>query len=116
MDLTWVFWMDLSVGALIVILGIPLILEKVKPNSVYGFRTVKTMSDEKIWYPANKYSGKLMIITGMIMILASAILLCTNFGKAMPNAKTIVPLVALAVMLIPIIFMIIASVLYLKKL
>ena len=43
----------LIVPCLIIIsISIPLILEKVKPNSVYGFRTQKTLSNEIVWYKA----------------------------------------------------------------
>lgn len=48
----------LIVSCLIIIaISIPLILEKVKPNRVYGFRTQKTLSNEIIWYQANKFLG-----------------------------------------------------------
>lgn len=32
-----------------VFLGIPLLRGRVRPNSWYGCRTRKTMSDEKVW-------------------------------------------------------------------
>ena len=33
--------------------SIPLILRKVAPNHVYGFRTKLTLTDPDIWYPVN---------------------------------------------------------------
>jgi hypothetical protein len=39
-----------AVGLLYIALGIPLYRGHVKPNSWYGCRTAKTLSNEKIWY------------------------------------------------------------------
>ena len=46
------------VGMLEIIMGIPLLLEKIKPNALYGFRTPKTRSSDEIWYKVNKYVGR----------------------------------------------------------
>ena len=54
---------------LIIILSIPLIIEKIGPNHIYGFRTSKTLSDEKIWYKANRFGGWCMLIAGMSGII-----------------------------------------------
>lgn len=51
-----------------------MILRRVKPNRFYGFRTPKTLSDERIWYEANEYAGKLLLAMGLIC-MAAAILL-----------------------------------------
>jgi hypothetical protein len=61
-------------GLLITGLSIPMILRKLKPNGWYGFRTPKTLSDEKIWYPANVYSGKILLAVGIIWTLAPVVL------------------------------------------
>jgi uncharacterized membrane protein len=42
-------------------LALPLILGKVPPNQLYGFRTPKTLSSPAIWYPANRIAGWWMI-------------------------------------------------------
>ena len=36
------------IGFIEIILGIPLLLEKIKPNRFYGFRTSKIMSNKDI--------------------------------------------------------------------
>lgn len=61
-------------GLLVIGLSIPMILQKLKPNGWYGFRTPKTLSDEKIWYPANTYSGKLMLGLGILWVLSAVVL------------------------------------------
>lgn len=58
-------------GLLVVGLAIPMILGKLKPNGWYGFRTSKTLSDEKIWYPANTYIGKLLLGVGILWVLSA---------------------------------------------
>jgi len=111
-----------SMGILIAGLAIPLILGKIKPNRLYGFRTKKTLSDEKIWYPANKYAGKIMIITGIIISIASlaVYLIFTNInlfiGIPEKTIQIMLNIIWLAIIMLPIIIMIIASLLYLKKL
>lgn len=56
---------SLVLGVVLVALGIPLVLRKVAPNGTYGFRTIKTMSDSRIWYEANAYSGKAIVWAGV---------------------------------------------------
>ena len=51
-----------------------MILGKVKPNGWYGFRTSKTLSDEGIWYKANAYAGKLILVIGLSWIIGAVVL------------------------------------------
>ncbi len=69
-----IFLLVACLGALSVVLGIPLYLQKIKPNYIYGYRTRRTLSDERIWYAANKYFAKLFIISGIVTTSASLIL------------------------------------------
>ncbi|MGB9750555.1 MAG: SdpI family protein [Caldisericia bacterium] len=39
-----------------------------EPNYFIGLRTTDTLSDERVWYKANKFSGKLFIIFGIVML------------------------------------------------
>ena len=48
--------------ALIAALSIPLLLRRVPPNGLYGFRTPRTLSSPDIWYPANVFSARAMLI------------------------------------------------------
>lgn len=66
-------------GAALIALGIPLLNERVPPNVVYGFRTKKTLSDEKIWYAVNRAAGKDMIAAGSVVIMSSLLVLL--FGE-----------------------------------
>ncbi len=51
-----------------VLISIPLILETVPPNGVYGFRTRYTMSSPSIWYPANAFAGWTLLVAGIVSI------------------------------------------------
>ncbi len=48
--------------ALIAALAIPLVLRKVPPNHLYGFRTPRTLASHEVWYPANAFSGKALLV------------------------------------------------------
>lgn len=56
----------LYLGLLIVGLSVPMILRCVTPDPWYGFRTPKTLADEGVWYAANAYSGRLLLMLGAI--------------------------------------------------
>jgi uncharacterized membrane protein len=58
-------------GSLLILLSIPLILRKIPPNPVYGFRTGWTMGDPELWYSVNAYAGKWLVFVGSCSILGS---------------------------------------------
>ncbi len=47
----------LVVPGVILVVSLPMILGKVGPNNIYGFRTRKTLSSREVWYPANRAAG-----------------------------------------------------------
>ena len=49
-------------------------------NCLYGFRTWKTLSDERIWFEANAYAGRLFLRLGIVYVIA-ALVLCPAFGE-----------------------------------
>jgi uncharacterized membrane protein len=64
-----------GVGVVFIALGIPLFQGRVRPNPWYGFRTDKTLSDEKVWYAVNRASGKDLVIAGTLIVVGSLVLL-----------------------------------------
>lgn len=64
-----------GVGLLFVVLSVPLIQGRVPPNSTYGFRTAKSLSDPKIWYEINRISGVDLLIAGVLIMLGSNVML-----------------------------------------
>lgn len=67
-------WIPVAAGVLFVLLGIPLALDKVPPNSLYGFRTPKTQSGPGIWYPANRFAGGSLIVAGAAVAILTALM------------------------------------------
>ena len=64
----------LVVDALFVVLSIPLILRKVPRNLVYGFRTCATLRDDFVWYEANAYFGRGLVVSGVLSAVAIVLL------------------------------------------
>ena len=69
--MTTILYLYLFAGLLLVGLSIPLILKKIKPNALYGFRVQQTLDDPSIWYAVNAYSGKWLLTAGIATIVAA---------------------------------------------
>ena len=80
------------VGLLFIGISIPLILGRVPPNSFYGCRTTKTLSDPEIWYEANRISGKDFLISGVLTLVAALVMLA--FGRGMNPDHVVITLLA----------------------
>ena len=72
-DVTTASLLFAVVGLLFIALGIPLLRGQVKPNSWYGCRTTKTLSNEKIWYAVNRVTGRDMIAAGIAVLISSLV-------------------------------------------
>jgi uncharacterized membrane protein len=58
-------------GLLFAGLGVPLALGRVPPNSTYGFRTARTLSDPAVWYAVNRSSGQDLIVAGVVIAVTA---------------------------------------------
>jgi len=88
-------------------LSLPLILGRVRPNPVYGFRTPRTLSSPEIWYPANAYAGRALFIASVISGIC--------YWLA-PDRMLVRTGAVLALLLVPMTVAMIASLLYLRRL
>jgi hypothetical protein len=86
--------------------SIPMILRKVPPNPIYGFRTRLTLSKPAIWYPANAFYGRTLLVAAAFSL---AIL------WFLPEAILGRPWVPLAVFLVPLLASVVASFVYLRR-
>jgi uncharacterized membrane protein len=77
------------IGALFVVLGIPLKQGRIPPNYFYGFRTPRTLRDEKVWYPANRVLG-IDMIRGGVVIVAGALVMLALRGFVAAHAAVLV--------------------------
>lgn len=57
----------IGLGFVFVALGLPLALQKVAPNRIYGFRLPQTLSNEKTWYAANRVAGIDLCLAGVVI-------------------------------------------------
>lgn len=105
-------------SVLLIILSIPMILGKIRPNVWYGFRTRKTLSDERIWYAANQYAGKTLLFAGIVMIVGSMILywIASSLEYEPITGDDLLLVLGLMMLCIPIATSVIASFVYLRKL
>ena len=72
----------IGLGVLCVVGGLPLAMNMIPPNRWGGVRLRKTLSDERIWYLANSYCGKLLTLTGIITIVCAVVLRLTAMSPA----------------------------------
>lgn len=61
-------------GILTIILALPLITRKIKPNWLYGFRTPTTLANADLWYDINAYFGRWLLGVGVVFLIASIVL------------------------------------------
>lgn len=64
-----VFYVVAGLG--LVLLALPLIKRKAKPNWLYGFRVPKTLNDPHLWYEVNAYFGRWLLASGVATVLAA---------------------------------------------
>jgi SdpI/YhfL family protein len=57
-----------SGGILLMLLALPLIAGKIKPNPFYGFRVPATLENPDIWYATHKYFAKRQLIVGLLEV------------------------------------------------
>lgn len=66
-----------------------------KVNWFVGYRTRKSMKDEKVWKIANQYCGKLWIKIGVIMLILSVLLFALICFKTIILSETILAIIVL---------------------
>ena len=82
-------WLPLVVNVVIFAAGVPMAFGKVPPNRMYGFRTKTTLSRPDIWYRANAFAGRaMMVATAAAMPIA---LFMSEFSLLSSIALIVVP-------------------------
>jgi len=72
--LSTLLYLYIGSGLLLSALSIPLILGKIPPNGLYGFRVPQTLNNPDLWYPVNTYAGWRLLAAGLGTILVALIL------------------------------------------
>lgn len=99
-------------GILMSVVGMPMALGRVRRNSLYGFRTRKTLSSDHVWYLANRYSGRALVGAGLIMMLGSI----PFFFVASLLGPTVGAWLMLAFLMVPLLWMLVKSMKYVARL
>jgi uncharacterized membrane protein len=60
-------------SAVIGVAALPMVLALVPKNRLYGVRTKKTLSEDRIWFAANRLAGWLFLASSVIYLAFSAI-------------------------------------------
>jgi len=89
----WIFLESMLV--LKIILGMIFFKFTPKRNGVFGFRTEKSLSSEKIWKHANAEFGKLLIFFGVIELFTSFLTIVLTFQGFENVNEIIIPLIYL---------------------
>ena len=61
----------LGLSLVMILVALPLAFRKVGPNVVYGFRTRATLMNEDVWYEANAFFGKRLIVACLCGVAAA---------------------------------------------
>ena len=91
------------------VLAVPLMLRKVPPNMVYGYRTRATLSDETVWYEANAHFGRGLLVSSAISGIAALAIYASK------PPEQFVPL-AVVVLVVPPLIAAIATSRYIRRL
>jgi len=85
---------------ILIVLSIPLLLQKIPPNGVYGFRMSKTMSSDEMWYRANKLGAMYFIGAGLFGLVVGMVAIFVwgdAYPKRVTNALAVLQSVSVAV-------------------
>jgi uncharacterized membrane protein len=61
-------------GLMLILIAIPLIERRIKPNPFYGFRVRATLENPDLWYDVNAHVGRRLLIGGFITCLSALLL------------------------------------------
>lgn len=59
----------IGVGALIIVLCVPLLQGRIKPNGLYGMRLPKSFESEANWFKINRFGARKFIGWSLVLML-----------------------------------------------
>jgi len=100
------------VSFLLIVISIPLIIKKIPPNCVYGFRIKKTLANREIWYKANTFGGISLLVSALFILISCVVLLLNKDRLSFDAVNS----AGLGLFLAPILVSLILTLAYTKKL
>jgi uncharacterized membrane protein len=92
-------FVTVAAGVLLIAIGIPLRDGRIRRNGIYGFRTPRTLRDDRAWYRANAVFGRAMVRSGWLIGLASAVFMLLGYSAQDDMAVAVVGLAMMVPML-----------------
>jgi uncharacterized membrane protein len=80
-------------GLVLFAVGVPLLRGWIPRNRLAGFRTSKTLSNDRVWYVANRVAGRDLMISGLVVMttaVASALLYKEALGLPLDKINKVV--------------------------
>jgi uncharacterized membrane protein len=75
MEGIWIPGVAMILGGLVFIaVGVPMVLGRIGRNRIYGYRSPRTLRDDRIWYPVNAMSGLWLIWGGLLSLVIGVLL------------------------------------------
>jgi uncharacterized membrane protein len=75
MEGIWIPGVAMILGGLVFIaVGVPTVLGRIGRNRIYGYRSPRTLRDDRIWYPVNAMSGLWLIWGGLLSLVIGVLL------------------------------------------
>jgi uncharacterized membrane protein len=98
-------------AALIFFVAVPLVVGLIPRNRIYGFRTQKTLADDRAWYPVNRFAGVVIILASLVYAFVA---IAWPYSKAASDNLKIW-LIHLAGFVLPLLIAIVLTMLYARK-
>ena len=80
--------------------GIPLVTGKIGRNRIYGYRTARTLKDDRVWYPVNALSGIWLIWAGLLALAIGILLLLVRDNNDAAQLVMLIGVPALVICLV----------------
>ena len=78
-------------GIVSILIALPLLDGRIKPNPLYGFRVLATLENPKVWYAVNKYFAQRLRLAAVVEIIAAiALFVVPNMEPAMYVLSTLI--------------------------
>ena len=102
---------SLAVGLLWIVIGVLLArATNWKPNSLVGYRTAKSMSSQELWIRANRFSGRCLAVSGLVLAIFGIL----SFGVEEKN-RTLMFFIFMGLLLIPLVITVLLTEWHLRR-